>query len=259
MAQERSSTTGQRIRRKAEWLRLYLQRIHWLYQMVMLARSRRVPSLLVRRNSTKIVIEAFPRSSNSFAVRLFQQCNPEIGYHEISHHSHNYSNVYQAVRYGIPALVIVRNPIDAIASNMVAYGDQSEEMLQILVKKYVDFYKGVEASREHIVLASFDDVVEGRFKETTRRLNQRFGTAFNENFDEKEMAERARQVILERSPNRHQSSRVPIPNAARAALYDRIKPWVSASPHREPAVRVYERITSHDASGFVAQLHQGRA
>ena len=93
-----------------EWIKTYLQRSSVIYQAVMRWKARKVPSLLVRRERTRIVIEAFPRSSNSFAVRLFRQANPGYAIDEISHHAHIVSNVKQAARWGIPALVIVRGP-----------------------------------------------------------------------------------------------------------------------------------------------------
>ncbi len=110
------------------------------------------------------MIEAFPRSSNSFAVRLFQQANPEIEYDEIAHHSHIISNVKQAVHWEIPSLIIVRDPLDAIASNMLAYGDTSDEMLRILCRKYLDFYEWIAEQPDRVVVVRFEDITQGRFR-----------------------------------------------------------------------------------------------
>jgi len=222
-----------------EWLKLVAQRNSFVYQNVMRWKARRVPSLLVRRNHTRIVIEAFPRSSNSFCVRLFLQANPGVARDEISHHAHVISNVKHAAKWGIPALVIVRDPIDAISSNMLAAGDVSDGMIRILAVKYVDFYGWVERNPNAVVLVDFSEITGGHFKAVSSRLNERFGTNFNTDFDEQVLAREVREAIEAASPNREDPSRIPIPSADREARYEELRP----------------RIRSHPAIGAAIALH----
>src|SRR5437773_4880663 len=66
---------------------------------------------------TEIVIEGFPRSATSFAVAAFQMAQDHTV--DIAHHTHSPSQVIEAVRRGIPTLLLVREPEDAILSHVV--------------------------------------------------------------------------------------------------------------------------------------------
>ena len=63
---------------------------------------------------TDIVIEGFPRSANTFAVTAFElaQERPVT----VAHHLHAAAHVVRAAQAGVPVIVLVRAPEDAIAS-----------------------------------------------------------------------------------------------------------------------------------------------
>src|SRR5687768_15078094 len=88
----------------------------------------RYPSLylsMVRRKywgqiveaGTELVIEAFPRSGNTFAVVAFQlaQARPV----KIAHHLHAAAQVTRGVRLRKPTLVLIRDPLKAVSSHLV--------------------------------------------------------------------------------------------------------------------------------------------
>lgn len=227
-----------------EWIKTCLQRSDLIYQTVMRWKGRRVPSLLVHPERTKIVIEAFPRSSNSFCVRLFLGANPHVGRDEVSHHAHIVSNVRRAAKWRIPALVIVRDPVDAISSNMIVRGNTSDAMLAVLAVKYLDFYRWVEANPEHVVVAEFADITKGRFKRVSERLNERFGSDFNTDFDEEEIAASVRSGIEEASPNKDDATRIPIPSAEREAQYADLRPHIRSHPAAAEPIALYSRLSA---------------
>ncbi|MGB0618617.1 MAG: hypothetical protein ACPGVZ_04040 [Myxococcota bacterium] len=226
-----------------EWSKTYLQRSMWVYQAVMRWKAREVPSLLVRPDRTKIVIEAFPRSSNSFCVRLFRGANPGYAIDEVSHHAHIISNVRHAAKWGIPSLVIVRDPVEAISSNMIVRGNTTDAMLEVLAVKYLDFYRWVEANPEAVVVAEFSDITKGRFKRVSERLNERFGSSFNTDFDEDDLASSVRAGIEKASPNKDDSSRIPIPSAEREARYAELRPHIRAHSALEEPIELYARLS----------------
>ena len=67
---------------------------------------------ICQKGVTRICIEGYPRSANTFAGRLFHLANPV----PIAHHTHLINNVKLALGYGIPVLILIRDPADAIAS-----------------------------------------------------------------------------------------------------------------------------------------------
>nr|MBA2566441.1 hypothetical protein [Thermoleophilaceae bacterium] len=58
----------------------------------------------VVRPSTRVVIEGFPRSANSYTFLAFRGWNPGV---RIGHHLHTPLQVTLAVRLGVPCAVLI--------------------------------------------------------------------------------------------------------------------------------------------------------
>jgi len=127
---------------------------------------------LVVTQDTDIVIEGYPRSANTFAVAAFLLAQPRPV--NIAHHLHVPIQVIRAVQWGIPALVLLRNPDDAVLSWLVR-----ERGLSVAraLKDYVAFYTALRPYRYGFVLATFEDVTQ-HFPQVVDWVNQRFGTRF---------------------------------------------------------------------------------
>ncbi len=152
-------------------LRDRVARHPWLYfPLLHLFRSPRRRLHVTPR--TELVIEGYPRSGNTFAVAAFLQAQGRPV--ALAHHLHAPAQVVQAVRWGIPVLVLLRAPEDAALSWMIR-----EPLLTArrALTLYLSFYRGVQPYREGFVLARFEQVVQD-FGVVIRRLNQKFGTAF---------------------------------------------------------------------------------
>jgi len=136
----------------------------------MLARPSKRATLA--RPGSALVIDGFLRSGNTFSVAAFIVANgPE---HHIGRHLHGAPHLLRAARLGIPAVLLVRRPADAVASYLVrrpslTAGDA--------VLEYLDFYETAWRARSHFVVGLFDDVVSD-FGGVIRSVNARFGTAF---------------------------------------------------------------------------------
>lgn len=65
---------------------------------------------------TDVCIEGFPRSGNSYAVHLVQHY---FGGIEIAHHTHRVAALKMAANRKIPTIVLLRNPVEAVASNVL--------------------------------------------------------------------------------------------------------------------------------------------
>lgn len=134
--------------------------------------------------STDIAIECFPRSGSSFLCRAFEadsRRRPVIAFHV--HHS---SHVIQACRRGVPALVLIRAPRDAIVSAkalaIASAPDSAAERafpMWALTRAYVHFYERLLPHLDSLVLAEFGQVVQNAGI-IIRRVNDRFGTRFEE-------------------------------------------------------------------------------
>jgi hypothetical protein len=121
---------------------------------------------------TELVIEGFQRSGNTFSVVAFSPAQPRPV--KTAHHLHAAAQVVEAVRSGIPTLVLIRAPLDAVLSHMVR--EPGVTARQALVA-WVRFYERILPFRDRIVIADFADVT-GDFGAVIARLNERYGTDF---------------------------------------------------------------------------------
>lgn len=69
--------------------------------------------------STDVVIEGFPRSANTYVALLVHVHFPELRYWS---HSHGSAAVAAGHRLDIPTVLLVREPVDCVASLMVREG-----------------------------------------------------------------------------------------------------------------------------------------
>ena len=124
------------------------------------------------RRDTALVIEGFLRSGNTFSVAAFVVANGDAPH--LGRHLHGAPHVLRASRLGVPAVVLVRRPADAVASYLVRRPTLTpNDALQ----EYVDFYRTCWRVRDDFVVGVFDDVVTD-FGSVIRTVNQRFGTSF---------------------------------------------------------------------------------
>ena len=122
--------------------------------------------------STDLVVEGFPRSGNTFAVFAFREAQErEI---RIAHHLHAPAQVMRAAEFGIPVLVLLRDPVDAALSLVLRDPGYSVEGA---LRYYVSFYEAVAVYREHFVLGTFEEVTRD-YGPVIERVNERFGTSF---------------------------------------------------------------------------------
>lgn len=158
-----------------KWLQIYVGGYPALYfPMYRVLRMRWNVARAVRPG-TRLVIEGFPRSGNSFARRAFimAQEDPQIK-HYIAHHLHVPAQVVRAARWQIPTLVLIRKPRDAVLSLTIRDPISVDQALRY----YVSFYHTAEKYRDAYVLGLFEEVTED-FGRVIERVNRKFGTTFS--------------------------------------------------------------------------------
>lgn len=145
--------------------------------------SGRLDPLCIRPD-TDIVIEGYPRSANSTTVHRFlaRQDRPL----HVAHHKHHAAQILRAVQWGIPAIVLIREPREACLS-LLALGaearhragkPQSDSMaFTDVFSAYVAFYRAVEECLDQIVIGRFE-FVRTDITDLIYRVNARFGTNF---------------------------------------------------------------------------------
>ena len=204
---------------------------------------RRHPEWFLVDCTTDVVIEGYQSCGNTFARKAMEHSNPTL---RIASHSHSWANVARGLRLGKPVVVLLRHPLDAVASHTVRMrlDDLDHEL-----RRYHRFFGKVTGVADSVVLAPFD-VTVNRFGDVIGAVNTRFRTHF-ERFDHTDPAAKA--AVFEEMDREAFSSpseldrvwRVARPNADRAEATREMKARLSSEAHRPALARceaVYDQL-----------------
>jgi hypothetical protein len=127
---------------------------------------------LVASKHSHVIIEGFPRSANTFAVLAFKHA--QINDFIIAHHIHAEAQFKLAAKYNIPAIALLREPLEAVSSLLIR--DPSYTIDQALWR-YINFYTVVNELRKSLIIANFSDVTQN-FNKIITQCNKKFHTNF---------------------------------------------------------------------------------
>ncbi len=189
-----------------------------------------------------ICIEGFPRSANSYAVVAFRLANPEV---KIAHHLHVPAQLLMAVHKQIPAVFLIREPLEAVASFMVF---QSSKNADLYLKAYIRFYKVLKNIQSSLVIVDFATVTQN-FNELVRRVNRKFSTHFleleNPEAHEKEIYQKLKRINDQFFAGQQLKSMYPDP--MREKLKSDAKVLIKKSAYLEKAKEYYQWFLKHDS------------
>ena len=159
--------------------------------------------------TTDVVIEGFPRCGNTFATAAFLLAQPRPV--EVAHHRHSAAQVIRAARSGVPCIVLIRDPREAIASFLVRHPAYS---LGQALGRYIRFHEAVAPWKDRFVIAPFGEVTTD-FGGVIRRVNGRFGTSFGDFRHDSEGVQRCFRYIEDRNRIRFGGGKVDENSVAR--------------------------------------------
>jgi hypothetical protein len=200
--------------------RLLVKRTPWLYRPAKRLTGRGARDHLCT-SDTELCIEGYPSSGNSFSFALLRLANGRV---RIAHHCHSVANLRIAIGYGVPAICLIRDPGDAIASRLARFDGRLREA----VIEYIDFYRFAAARRDRLTIVTFDELVgdAGRFLARVRRAS---GLPFA--VDDIDALERAaRQYMTRWSARQGEPGRISLPRAGRDAAKLKLRDAILAAP-----------------------------
>lgn len=142
---------------------------------------------------TEIVIEGFPRTGNTFAVFAFQWAQERPV--RVAHHLHAPAQVSVAADMGLPVLLLIRPPDDAIVSSVMWWPHVTAADA---LPAYANFYERLLPLRDACVVGRFEEVTSD-MGAVIDRVNARYGTAFDRFEHTPENVEACYALIDERS------------------------------------------------------------
>lgn len=186
--------------------------------------------------STDLCIEGFPRSANTFTLHAFEVWNPGMA---VAHHLHVPMQVIRSVRMGIPCLVLIRSPKDALASTLVA---DTRLPARVAVASYLSFYRRIWEYRQGFVVGDFATAT-ARPDLLIERLNERFGTRFRRgSCDESLRAEVYNRIRRHHHSIGQTDTLLAIPSEQKRALKQQALDQLATVPSMREANEVYNRF-----------------
>ncbi len=168
---------------------------------------------------TELVVEGFPRSGNTFMVTALLFASDHRL--RISSHVHHPSQVKLAVQRGLPTALVVRDPLDTLASYLT-YGQHGRPATSI--REYCSYHRELLPYLDQLVVCDFDENV-ANLSASIARLNQRFGTELPPFEDSPENTKRVFDEIAEYHRLTHPKLRselvAPRPTDARRQVAER--------------------------------------
>jgi hypothetical protein len=135
---------------------------------------------------TELVVDGYTRSATTYAVYAFQVAQPRPV--RVAHHLHAPAQIVAAARWGVPTILLIRDPEGAVLSQVVR--EPGVTVRDALVS-WRRFYEAALRCSDAFVVGGFGRVTTD-MGGVIRDLNGRFGTSFAE-FERTE--EHERQVL----------------------------------------------------------------
>lgn len=164
-----TSPLRERSRTRSQVWRFTRNRTH-LYRAIVTLRNDDGGRAFVRRD-TDLVVDGFERSGNTFATTAVLDANPHIA---VAHHTHSPTQFIWATRWGVPAMLVVRDPGEVAVSVHLRWPSRT---LDEILEDHIAFHRRVTPLRPRLVVAPFGRVrhdLGGLLDE----VNQRFGRRF---------------------------------------------------------------------------------
>lgn len=201
----------------------------------------------VRRDSD-LVIEGYWRCGNHFATYAFMQSQTRPVH--VAHHFHAPAQLMLAVRWQIPAVLLVREPLSAVASATVFLGREDPAPL---LHFYNIFHRTLLPYRDRIVVSDFSRTIND-FGSVGAEVNRRFGRNFEifcgggpERRRVEEAIRREHRENMDANP-----ATLPMPSAEKErrkqVVIERLEARETASQLAE-AQRLYESLIASAVSG----------
>ena len=122
--------------------------------------------------STELVIDGYPGSANSYAVRLFKYINKKPV--KLAHHLHSPAQIIQAISKKIPVIVTIREPRSAVLSVISRVPHVS---ISQALRRYIRFYNKLLPYTEYFVITDFKRTIS-EFNLVINEVNKRFEASF---------------------------------------------------------------------------------
>lgn len=134
-----------------------------LLRLTPLSTSRRITG------STHLVIEGFPRSGNTFTSFAVDEASGHMI--TIASHVHQPSQIKYALAHSVPTVLVIRDPVSALASYLVY---DRRFSVSTVIGEYCSYHQQLVPYAERLLICEFEEITS-KMPSVIDRINQRFG------------------------------------------------------------------------------------
>jgi hypothetical protein len=172
-------------------------------------------------------------SANTFAFNVLYCVRPDL---DIARHKHVVANLKRAVDYGVPTVILFRDPDDCIPSAVSRFRPSLSEAVQ----RYLYFYRYVvNGMNSDILLVSFEEMTK-KVEATVRRISSFAGFDFEN--DRLEGVEGRAKDRIRRRTKRRENTRISLPTEKREQKKDEIRTELVQHPQYDKLQKLYDRV-----------------
>lgn len=204
-------------------------------------RKTRLPS-----SSDALYLDGFPRSGNTYFTAAMRSAFPELTF---ANHLHCLAPLRISAANAIPSFVLMRRPVEAIASRLLQIQDGPSRMQSLpmgelshrLVNDWARYYSYCDKNRTKISLITFEDAVKNPY-ECLRRIAEILG--LDEDFLDAQRFQNFHCQFRNNDRTKRQGS-TSYPNKARSENKKLFFPLIESSREYLEAQSIYDRLRFH--------------
>ncbi|MEM8893609.1 MAG: hypothetical protein AAGC88_03460 [Bacteroidota bacterium] len=225
------------------WYRVgHLTRSNWFFLLYQWLFNK---NLGVVDDRTNLMIEGFPRSGNTFLYSIISDFQTETL--RIAHHLHTLSQIKNALRLNTSAVIMVRDPIDAIVSFKIRNPYVGFATLANYYLKYHSFLLD-KLEAENLLIVDFQKCINSP-NETIKAINDKFNLGLRTLSEEQlkiDIINKIKEYDKLDNKSEHSNSltvSVPTPekSAQKRKLVDELEKVLSQSKRKE-LLGIYNKI-----------------
>jgi hypothetical protein len=182
---------------------------------------------------TDLCIEGFESSANTFLYNAFRLLDSDL---TVGHHTHVVANVRRAFRYGVPTVILYRDPSDCIPSLVSRFRPEPNEASL----RYVYFYRFVLNHSGRLMLVSFDEATSD-IQEVINRVDDRWAFGFP-SIDPNDFERRVKNEIKEWTEKHGQSEKISLPREDRERQKEQIRDQLRKQRAFQEAKDIYAQL-----------------
>jgi len=171
--------------------------------------------------STGLHLTGFPRSANTYCMNIVNEAFPALS---VSTHIHTTASLKLALKYSVPTIVLVRDPVSTCCSMLLKrHVIPSARKVESLLRDYIEYHTFVLKHCDEFRILSFRDVVSSP-EYIVRSVGEFLAIEIND--DQVSSKAEAGQALVESKEASKAEEGSSLPNAKRKEMRKLVEPAV---------------------------------